>query len=450
MNKTIQKIKQFIAQQRLFSPGQKLIAGVSGGADSVFLIHVLHELGYDCVVAHCNFHLRGEESDRDAHFVESLAGKLNLPFRQIDFQTEKYAAEKRISIEMAARELRYAWFSRLKEKENAGCIAIAHHSDDVVETFLINMTRGTGIRGLTGIKPKNGDVVRPLLPLSRQEIEAYLQEKNIPFVDDSTNKESIYVRNKFRNEIIPLLQTINPSVRESILQTVENLQKTTHFLENKLKKIRASLFTEEENVRYISIEKLKKEDSPHFVLYELLHPYGFSAPVIEDIYCGLDATPGKQYFSDKYRILKDRAFLVLTRKKQDTPAIYLIQNTDTNIENPLKITVTYEENRPGFKIIKDKRYCYLDAGKLTFPLEIRKWERGDEFIPFGMKNRKKVSDFFIDRQFSIHQKEQAWLLLSGGEIVWIIGERSDDRFKIDEKTKKIMVLELRYHFSHNI
>lgn len=442
MNKTIKKIKQFITQQRLFSLNQKLIVGVSGGADSVFLIHILRELGYTCVVAHCNFHLRGEESDRDALFVKLLAEELNIPLRSIDFQTEKYASEQKISIEMAARELRYAWFAELKEQENADCIAIAHHSDDVVETFLINMTRGTGIQGLTGIKPKNGDVVRPLLSLSRQEIEEYLHEKNISFVEDSTNKESIYVRNKFRNRIIPLLQTINPSFKESILQTIENLQKTESFVENRLNAIKAILFTEKGDAQYITIEKLKEEDSPLFILYELLYPYGFSASAIEDVYNGLDGMPGKQYFSEEYRLLKDRKYLVLSQKRQETQTIYTLQSTDVNIEIPLKIKITYQENIPDFKIIKDKRFCYLNVDKLTFPLEIRRWERGDTFVPFGMKNRKKVSDFFIDRQFSILQKEQAWLLLSGREIAWIIGERSDDRFKIDAKTKKIMILEL--------
>ncbi len=436
------KISQFITRYHLFTPNQKIIAGVSGGADSVFLIHILHKLGYDCIVAHCNFHLRGEESDRDAFFVKSLAEKLNFPFLSIDFQTEKYAAGQKISIEMAARELRYTWFGALKKQENAGCIAVAHHSDDVVETFLINMTRGTGIHGLTGIKPQNGDVVRPLLSLSRQEIEAYLRENGIPFVEDSTNKESVYVRNKFRNQVIPLLQTVNPSAKEAILQTVENLQKAENFVENRIATIKSDLFTGKENAQYISIEKLKKEDSPRFVLYELLHPYGFPAPVVEDIYDGLDGIPGKQYFSEKYRILKDRAFLILSEKKQKNQAAYTLQNTDTNIEIPQKITITYKENNPDFKIVKDKRFCYLDMDKLTFPMEIRGWERGDTFVPFGMKSKKKISDFFIDRQFSLLQKEQARLLISDGEVAWIIGERSDDRFKVDAKTKKIMILEV--------
>jgi len=443
MEKTIKKLHQFIHNQSLFTPNQKLIVGVSGGADSVFLIHILHELGYICIIAHCNFHLRGEESNRDALFVKSLAEKLNIPFRSIDFQTEEYASKRKISIEMAARELRYDWFAELKEKEKADFIAIAHHSDDVVETFLINMTRGTGIHGLTGIKPKKGDIVRPLLALSRKEITDYLQQKNIPFVEDSTNKEAIYTRNKFRNQIIPLLQTINPSFQESVLQTIEHLQQAENFMEGQLNTIKAALFVEEETGGRISIEKLKKENSSLFILYELLYPYGFSASTINDIYEGLTGTSGKQYLSEKYRILKDREWLILSNRNREVPIIYSIKDTDTTIENPLKMTITHEENKSEFTIIKNKRFCYLDVDKLTFPLEIRGWERGDTFVPFGMKNRKKVSDFFIDRQFSILQKEQAWLLLSGGEIAWIIGERSDDRFKIDSKTKKIMILEIK-------
>ena len=442
MEKTIKKVHQFIHNQSLFTPNQKLIVGVSGGADSVFLIHALYELDYSCIIAHCNFHLRGEESNRDALFVKSLAEKLNLPFRSIDFQTEEYASEQKISIEMAARELRYHWFAGLKEKEEADCIAIAHHSDDVVETFLINMTRGTGIHGLTGIKPKKGDIVRPLLTLSREEIVEYLQQKNIPFVEDSTNKETIYIRNKFRNHIIPLLQTINPAFKESVLQTVRHLQQAENFMEDQLKSIKKDLIIEEKNGCRISIGKLKEENSPVFVLYELLYPYGFSASVINDIYNGLDGTSGKQYISEKYRILKDREWLLLSDRNQEISITYSIKDMDTTIENPLKMTITCEEKSPDFAIIKDKRFCCLDVDKLVFPLEIRRWERGDTFVPFGMKNRKKVSDFFIDQRFSMLQKEQAWLLLSGGEIVWIIGERSDDRFKIDSKTKKIMILEI--------
>ncbi len=443
MEKIIERVQQFIEQQNLFTHNQKLIVGVSGGADSVFLIHALHQLGYDCIIAHCNFHLRNEESDRDAFFVKSLAEKLNFPLHIIDFETEKYASEQKISIEMAARELRYRWFAGLKEKEGAAYIAIAHHSDDVVETFLINMTRGTGIHGLTGIKPKKEDIVRPLLALSREEIMGYLQEKNIPFVEDSTNKESIYTRNKFRNQVIPLLQTINPSFCESILQNIGHLQQAETFIADQLSAIKKELFVEKENAYYISIEKLKQENSPIFILYELLHPYGFQASVINDIYCGLDGISGKQYLSEKYRILKNREWLILSEKRTENPIIYNIRDTDTDINDPIKMTITYEENKPDFMIIKNKRFCYLDADKLIFPLEIKKWEKGDSFVPFGMKNRKKVSDFFIDQQFSILEKEQTWLLLSGGEIAWIVGERSDDRFKINRITKKIMILEIK-------
>ena len=443
MEEIIKKVQQFIESQNLFTPDQKLIVGVSGGADSVFLIHALYKLGYSCIIAHCNFHLRGEESNRDALFVKSLAEKLNLPLQLIDFQAEEYASKQKISIEMAARELRYRWFAELKEKEEADCIAIAHHSDDVVETFLINMTRGTGIHGLTGIKPKKRDIVRPLLTLSREEIVTYLQQKNIPFVEDSTNKETIYTRNKFRNHIIPLLQTINPSFKESALQTIENLQQAEIFMEERLNTIKKDFFVEERHSCHISIEKLKKENSSKFILYELLSPYGFSASVINDIYNGLDGISGKQYMSEKYRILKDRKWLILSDKDQEAPITYSIRDTDTIIENPFKITIAYKEKNLESTIIKDRRFCYLDADKLVFPLEIRKWENGDAFIPLGMKNKKKVSDFFIDRQFSILQKEQAWLLLSEGEIAWIIGERSDNRFKIDSKTKKIMILEIK-------
>ena len=439
---TVQKVSQFIHRHRLFTTDEKLLVGVSGGADSVALLHILHQLGYSCIVAHCNFHLRGEESDRDARFVQSLAKELNFPLRMVDFQTEKYASEQKISIEMAARELRYQWFAELKEAEKVDCIAIAHHTDDMVETFLINLTRGTGIHGLTGIKPSNNGIVRPLLCLSRREIKAYLEENNFAFVEDSTNKETIYIRNKFRNQIIPLMQEINPSFNESLLQTIRNLRETELFVEKRLETMKENGLKENaDGTIIISIKKLKEEPSPAFVLYELLQPYGFTAAVVNDICRQSDGTSGKPFFSKKYRIVKNREQLILTKRKEGVPKVYYLNENENFISEPFEMSITLQQHDADWKIVKDKHFCYLDVDKLTFPLEIRKWKKGDSFVPFGMKNRKKVSDFFIDKHYSIWQKEQTWLLLSGGEIVWIIGERSDDRFKIESKTKKIVILE---------
>jgi tRNA(Ile)-lysidine synthase len=439
----LQKVQEYITSNRLFTVEDKLLVGVSGGMDSVVLLYILKELGYTCIAAHCNFHLRGEESNRDERFVTSLAEKWHIPFFKTDFDTEQYASEKGISIEMAARDLRYSWFKRIKEEERADYIAIAHHSDDVTETFFINLTRGTGIHGLTGIRPKKEDIVRPLLALSRNEISDFVRKEKLSFVEDSTNKENIYIRNRFRNRIIPQFKTINPSFQHTILQTIHHLRETEQFLKEQIAAIKKNIIRTENDLIFISIEKLEKQASASYILFEILQPYGFSATVIADIWNGINAHSGKQYFAEKYRIIKDRNNLILSvKEKETTPAFFQITETDQQINQPLTITISYRTMDSDFVIEKNKNSCYLDADKLTFPLTIRKWEKGDYFIPFGMKNRKKVSDYFIDRHFSLIEKENCWLLTSGEEIAWIIGERSDERFKITEKTKKIIILKV--------
>jgi tRNA(Ile)-lysidine synthase len=440
---SIEKVQEFIKKENLFTFDDKLIVGVSGGMDSVVLICILKKLGYSCIVAHCNFHLRREESDRDADFVHSLAEKLNLPFVKTDFDTEKYASERKISIEMAARELRYDWFHKIKKEEKADFIAIAHHADDIIETFLINLTRGTGIHGLTGIKPKNGDIVRPLLCLSRNEISDFLREENLLFVEDSTNQENIYIRNQFRNCIIPQFKSINPSFNKTLFQTIHNLQEAENFINGQLEGIKRKIIQKKDIQTVILLEPLKEDPSGPFILFEILKPYGFSPAAISDIWKGLNSISGKQYLSDKYRIIKDRNKLLLSDiLENDENEEYKIYKTDNKTEVPFHIAISVVENSPGFIISKNKKIVYLDFDKLSFPLIIRKWRKGDRFIPFGMKKHKKISDYFIDQHFSLLDKENAWILTSNEKIVWIIGERSDEYFKITEKTKKIMILEV--------
>lgn len=436
-----EKVKRFIAEQNLFEKSDKIIVGISGGSDSVALLSVLCRLGYQCVAAHCNFHLRGAESDRDETFVTDFVKSLDIPFYKIDFDTKKYAEEKKLSIEMAARELRYNWFAEIKEKERAHCIAIAHHSDDVVETFLINLTRGSGIHGLTGIKPVNGDVVRPFLCVSRSDILSYMEKEGLSFVEDSTNKDTIYVRNKFRNVIIPLFETINPAFRDSLLQTMGNLQSAEQFITDNMRSKLADIMVQDGDLWSIHIDRLHEAGNEKFLLFEMLQSYGFTPSVVNDIYDGLDGISGKQYFSEDYRIQKDRSRLILSNKSEKSDEFYTIEESTYKISVPLNLTF---EQKPVSEVVihKDKNHCYLDMSRLKFPLTIRKWKDGDLFVPFGMKGKKKVSDYFVDNHFSLYQKEQTWLLLSGDEIVWLIGERSDDRYRIRKDTTS--VLELYY------
>lgn len=435
-------VRRFIEQERLFSRRDKIAVGVSGGADSVALLALLCELGYDCVALHCNFHLRGEESMRDERFVKQWVESLNIEYRKVDFETEKYAAEQKISIEMAARELRYEWFREQKQQLGAKYIAIAHHADDVAETFLINMTRGSGIHGLTGIKPKNGDIVRPLLCVSRKEITQYLIDKELKHVEDSTNQESIYVRNKFRNNIIPLLQSINPSFKTSLIQTISNLKNTEDFLNGKLASVRAEVMSQDQKgVWRISIEKLRREGNAQFLLFELLQPFGFSSSTVQNIADGLEGESGKVYSSHDYTLQKDRETLILFKRDDCEERTFEITEGETWIDLPMKLRISVESPK-NCTIDKSKNCCYSDYGKLKFPLKIRKWQQGDCFVPFGMKGRKKVSDYFIDNRIPLYQKMQTWILLSDNQIVWVMGERSDNRFRISDETEKILKIEI--------
>ncbi len=433
----LKKVQQYIEQHSLLNPADKIIVGVSGGADSCALIHLLLSLNYKCIIAHCNFHLRGTESMRDEEFVTQLAGKYNCVYHKIDFDTTAYAAQHNISIEMAARELRYNWFEKIRLEEKADYIAVAHHSDDVVETILMNLTRGTGINGLTGIKPKNGYIIRPLLNISRENILQYIEHHKLSFVTDSTNKDILYTRNRFRNKIIPLFEEINPSFSDNLLQTSERLNDVAYIYNNYIQDIKSQIVFEKNNTVHISIEALKKEKTIKSILFEITKEYGFNASQCADIIGSLDDVSGKQFFSSSYRLIKDRSFLLID-KTADNNETFEIQVNESEIKNPIHLQFEILEKQNKLDIETSESVAYFDFDKITFPLTLRHWEKGDVFYPLGMKNKKKVSDFFTDQKFSISEKEKTWLLLSGSEIIWIVGKRIDNRFKITPETKIII------------
>lgn len=436
-------VERFIEQNGLFSKRDKLLVGLSGGADSVALAHLLVECGYDCVAAHCNFHLRGEESDRDERFVAELAERLGIPLEKVDFDTEGYAEQHKVSIEMAARELRYDWFEKVRKERACDYVAVAHHSDDLVETFLINLSRGAGIHGLSGIKPKNGKIVRPLLSVSRAEVMNYLSEHGLEHVEDSTNAESVYVRNKFRNEIIPKMEEVNPSFKRAVLQAAENLAEAESFVEKAVADVKSRVVSRDGNLLKISMSGLAKSENARFVLYEILSEFGFSAAVVDDVVRSFESISGKQFFSPKYRLIRDRdCLLVAERSDGCADAEYYIEEAAESLSVPVRAEIR-RLSADEFEVKRDKRFCFLDADKLKFPLVLRKWREGDYFVPFGMKNRKKVSDFFIDRKMSLLEKEAVWLLVSDGDVVWVVGERSDDRFKVDANTKNVIELQIK-------
>lgn len=429
-------VRSYIEKENLLAPNAKIIVGLSGGMDSMALIEILMQLNYTCIAAHCNFHLRGIESDNDEKFVKQWCLSKKIPFITTDFFTVKYAAQKKISIEMAARELRYNWFETIRQQYDADYISVAHHKDDSIETVLLNLIRGTGIKGLTGISPKNGYIVRPLLSISRSDIEKYIIENEIPYVTDSTNEENIYTRNMLRLSIMPILKEINPAIKDALYRTSQNLFEAEKIYRNSINDSIKKVYKN----GVIEINKLKKETSPQSILFEILSTLGFTPSTIEDVYESMDKISGKTFYSESHRLIKDREkFLIddLSENYSESES-YLIDNDVNELTMPLNLII--EKVKSPVEIQKNRSFLYADLDKLTFPLHLRKWKSGDWFIPFGMKGKKKLSDYFTDQKFSIKDKEDAWLLLSGNEIVWIVGERSDDRFKITNATENILII----------
>lgn len=437
------KVRAYIEEQQLLDADSLVLVGLSGGADSVALLALLVQLGYPCVALHANFHLRGDESMRDEQFAENMARRLRVPFHKTDFDTAAYASEHHVSIEMAARELRYAWFEDMRQRCGAQAIAVAHHRDDSVETVLMNLLRGTGIRGLSGIRPRNGYVVRPLLPVSRSEILEWLAQQQLQYVTDSTNLSDAYTRNFIRLRVLPLLEELNPSAREAIARTAAHMADTEAIYLYVVENARRELW---EDGSRIPIARLIRYPSPATILYELLKPYGFSPQTADDVFRSLEKEPGRMFYSSDYCLLKDREYLLLKPvKSQPSAEEYIITEEDIlkGVWNgPVGLSFATSVFTEDFYIQKDKRTAYFDLEKLSFPLTLRRWKSGDLFVPFGMKGRKKLSDYFSDNKFSRMDKAAAWILCSGSNIVWVVGERADNRFRIGKTTNKILAARL--------
>ena len=433
-----QKVQTYIQKHQLLTSNKPVIVGVSGGTDSVVLLHLLISLEYNCIIAHCNFHLRTEESDRDETFVRNLASFYKLPFYCVDFQTTTHAKELGISIEMAARELRYNWFAELLEKHNAQAIAVAHHADDSIETLLLNLVRGTGLRGMTGIAPRNKNVVRPLLCCMRSELENYLVKHGLEHVEDSTNALSDYKRNKIRNEVIPLLEEINPSIKQTLHTSIDYFNGTLAIYQQAISTILNQIVEKSDYIVKMNINVINEQVHIPTIMYELLYPYGFHPATIEQVTEHLNAESGKVFYSETHRLIKDRNFLIISEKGIIIDSEYFISHTETILNIPFTLRINRFSINSDFKPSKDANSIHIDASLVSFPLQIRRWREGDFFYPFGMKQRKKVSDFFIDNKLSLIEKEQVWLLVSDNEIVWIVGLRMDNRFRVTEKTNEVI------------
>jgi len=421
---------------------KKFLLAISGGIDSMVLADLSMKAKIDVGFAHCNFKLRGFESDGDEAFVSQKALEYGVEFFVNELDAAEYAEKKKVSIQMAARDLRYGWFEELMNSTSYDYYATAHHFDDATETFFINLFRGTGIAGLTGISAKSGRCIRPMLFATRSQIEDYAKSENIVFREDSSNFKNDYLRNRIRHFVMPALEKSNQEFRSGMEQTLNILGKTNAFLQDELDRRKQKLIFDERNgIIKISIHKLLSENQADFVLFNLLKPYQFNFAVVKKIIASLVGESGKRFLSPTHELVIDREYLLLFNNSDNGEESYLLAETTSEITEPFHMTIS-KKPASDFKISKNENEACLDFNKLSFPLKIRKHKEGEYFFPLGMKGRKKLSDFFIDQKLSIPEKKNTWLLISGGKVAWIIGHRIDDRFKITESTRKIYHIEI--------
>ncbi|MBL86278.1 MAG: tRNA lysidine(34) synthetase TilS [Winogradskyella sp.] len=432
-----------------FLKNAKSVIAISGGIDSVVLAHLCHKLNFNFALAHCNFNLRGKESDADEAFVLDLGEQLDVEVFIQNFDTEAYANENKCSIQMAARELRYDWFSELAQQLNFDYILTAHHADDNLETFLINFTRGTGLNGLTGIPELNDNIARPLLPFSRAVIEAYAKAETIKWREDLSNTSRKYLRNKLRHDVVPILKEINPQLLDSFQSTLAYLNDTADIVEESLNAVAKRAITDmDDNHIKFKISEFKKVNNPKAYLFEMFKDYGFSE--WSDVVNLLDAETGKYVISSTHKLTKHREFLILTNCHSELDSESISKNKPVilsavevqkgQVKTPVGILFFDEADS-----LKDNNQSaiYVDAEKLKYPLELRHWQTGDVFYPIGMKGKKKVSKYLKDEKLTPIEKDDTWILTSENKIVWVVGRRADDRFKVTDQTNQIFKIELR-------
>lgn len=440
----LDKIRKYISYNNLLDNQAKVIVGLSGGADSTALLLALLQLGYHTHAVHCNFHLRGTESDRDQQFVTNLCKKLNVPLSICNYDTTRYAAQHGISIEMAARELRYADFDRIMKECGASAVCIAHHRDDSVETILLNLIRGTGIKGLTGIKPRNGNIIRPLLCVSRQEILDWLHEIDQPYVTDSTNLETDYTRNKIRLQLLPLMRSINPDADNAIAETANHLQQAYTVYIQSIRNAADNVICNDNNELSISIPELNKYPASGAILFEILSPLGFNSTQINDIEAAMNSQPGTRFISATHTLIKDRESFIVSPIDQSyfkSITLNLVPGTTVTLPDGRRLTVATAP--AGTPISAHPDVATFDAALLKdHPVTIRYRQDGDWFIPFGMKGRKLVSDYLTDSKISTSKRDRQLVITFNKDIIWLIGQRTDNRYRVTPQTSQLLILTL--------
>ncbi|WP_395627259.1 tRNA lysidine(34) synthetase TilS [Daejeonella sp.] len=436
----LERLQEFIKKHALFQEKERLLLAVSGGRDSVLMAKMFKLAGYNFGIAHCNFQLRGKEADEDEYFTVNLASELGVEIFVSKFNTKEYASKNHISIQMAARDLRYQWLENIREEQNYQYIALAHHQNDVVETILLNLTRGTGIAGLHGILAKKGKIIRPMLFLSREEIDSM---PPFEFREDSSNLSTKYARNKIRLEVIPVLKQLNPSLEQTFEANRKRFAELETMLNQRVEELRNELFKKlDEHEFEINLEKLKNLVPLNTLLYELFRPYGFTEAILSDLAVSWTSQSGKLFRSATHELLLNRDRILLGRINEEIPAPIIIEQESRLCnwnEKQFSIGIIPIED---FKMCTELNFAQLDYDLLKFPLIMRSWQHGDFFRPLGLKTKKKLSDFFIEQKISLNRKKDIPVLENGnGDIVWIAGLRISEGYKISPNTKKVFILE---------
>ena len=451
----LQRYQQFIKEQNLFSPKDKLILAVSGGIDSVVLCELCKQAGYDFIIAHCNFQLRGEESERDEKFVKDLAEKYKVETKVKKFDTEKFAEENKMSIQEAARVLRYEWFDELVNGELSIVnrktepnihhspftihLLTAHHADDNAETALMNFCRGTGLHGLTGIPLSYEHIRRPMLSFTREEILQFAKENKLEFVEDSSNLSSKYTRNFFRNEIIPAISKVFPQVNENLIDNINRFKEIEKLYKFAVNDIKKKLVKEKGNEWHIPVKQLMSYGN-RALIYEVINDFGFTEKQIEEVIKLAESESGKYIDSPSlhYRIIKHRHWFIISPYNSTGSETIIIEQDNKKVSFEHGVLEFEQLQTTNHKPQTSNNIACLDAKNICYPFILRKWKQGDYFYPLGMKKKKKLSRFFIDQKLSKPEKEKAWVIEMDKKIIWVVGKRIDERFKVTEKTKTVL------------
>jgi len=436
----LNRFKSYIAEKNLINSGNRILLAVSGGIDSMVMSHLFLQLENKTGIAHCNFSLRAGESDKDEELVREFAGKHNIPFHTIKFETAVFASEEGLSIQMAARELRYKWFEEIMKENGYNLVAVAHNLNDNIETLLINLTRGTGIAGLTGIKPITNNIIRPLLFATRNDIIEYCNKHKIIFREDRSNADTKYTRNKIRHKVIPILKEINPAIETTLNDTAERFTGINEIVDEYILGLREKISEQKGDLITFNVNLLKSHLHNLTIVFELFRPFGINNLQLDDLIKVIQGKTGGLIVTRSHRIIKNRKEIIVSIADNENKPSCIIKNIQGFRKIPGIVSADFTDISDKFIIPSDSSICCIDSDKVSFPMIVRTWKPGDHFHPLGMKHKKKLSDYFVDNKYSKFDKENIRILESAGEIVWVIGDRIDDRFRITDSTARALVI----------